>query len=331
VSGRKGNGRIDKFLARASESAGCRKGEVLPFAPDFFDSLIRRMATPGDFVERTFAWLLYRASGNQKIHAIHIYCKAGNAATETPLRQGDCALELAWLGAGHRAEWLDAPIDQFREEAIRRGVEPISRNLISRGFIANRNRGTLAPDTGHLLVLVPSPDPRNFPHSQETHRKKGKSPEHQRFMAWAAVTYSQEFHELEVARSRVERLNTLLLSRYKEWKKSCAPEQNAGTSLEALETLETLETLEALEAWPSSSTLSIREGHLKPVELQNSTTTTKPSLPAQPSSPSPAKPKVGGVYCTCQMGRDLERAEKRSEQQRSMAAAADETVNGAAT
>lgn len=123
----KSDGRIARFHKRVSEKAGCKEGKTLRYAPDFLDSLILRMATPGDMVERTFSWLTYRASGNQSEHAIHIYGQKGGRVIETLLRQRDCGLELAWLEAGHRAEWLDAPLPKFREEAARRGYLPSKR------------------------------------------------------------------------------------------------------------------------------------------------------------------------------------------------------------
>lgn len=219
------------------------------------------MATPGDFAERTFAWMLYRASGNQSLHAIHVFGIKGEPVIETYLRQRDCALELAWLEAGHRAAWLDAPLELFRKEAAQRGVQPLARNLVSQGSIANRTRGVMAPDTGHLLVLVPSPDPQNFPDSQEILRRKGESPQHQKFMVWAEVTYSQEFHELAVARSEVEQLDKFFLSRYKDWKKSQTP--NTGTSLEALETSEASSSF----AFSSSATSRPEDDEARPSEF----------------------------------------------------------------
>src|SRR5579863_6419145 len=98
------NGRIAKFLRRVSAASGCRQDETLPSAPDFLGSLICRMAARGgNLTGRTFAWLQYRASGNQSEKAIHIYGVKGEVPIETPLRR-NCALELAWLESGHPPE-----------------------------------------------------------------------------------------------------------------------------------------------------------------------------------------------------------------------------------
>ncbi len=246
MSGKNGNGRIGKHQKRVAELAGLAKGEQLPYAPDYFDSLIRRMATPGgDWAERTFAWLLYRASGNQStlgqsgIAAIHLYSRGGEKPEETELRQRDCCLDLAWLEAGHRPEWLDAPLDLFREEAARRGVEPIDKARVSDGFTENRERGTVATGTGHRLELDPSPKVAD---SREIlAEEKAKGTFHERFDAWAKVAHSSKYQEREVARSVNKEITKFLLSEYKVWLKSETPPPNAGTSLEALETIETLE------------------------------------------------------------------------------------------
>jgi hypothetical protein len=241
VSGN-GNGRFKKYHKRVSEKAGLTKNEpLLPFAPDWWDSLVRRMAIPTDTAEQTFAWLEFRAGGNQSEHAIHLYSKNGEAPVETDLHQRDCCLELAWLMAGHRAEWLDAPLEMFREEAKRRGVEPVDKSLVSDGFTFNRLRGTVASGTGYLLVLVPSPNPEMFCDSTEHCRRKSESPAHKKFIEWAKVAHSTEFAELEVARSTVKRISRFLLSAYQKEQRSGAPQSKAAPSLEALEASEALE------------------------------------------------------------------------------------------
>jgi hypothetical protein len=241
MSGGNGNGRFEKYHRRVSKAAGCGEKALLAYAPDFLDSLACRMATPGDWAERVFAWLVYRASGNQSEAAIHIYAVKGETAIETELRQRDCALELAWLEAGHPREWLDAPLAMFRQEAVLRGVSPIDKHYISDGVTENRERGTMADGTGHRLVLVPSP---KVAYSSEIHRRKGEDPPppprpHQQFEQWAKVVYSSEYQKREVARSTVKAVNKFLLSAYKQWRKSPAPGPESPPSLEALEALET--------------------------------------------------------------------------------------------
>ena len=180
----------------------------------------------------------YRGNGNQSEHAVHIYGRKGNPdIIETPLRQRDCALEIAWLRAGHPRQWLDAPLEMLREESGRRGVEPVPRTLISDAFIQNRRRGIIADDTGHRLALVPAPKVADSPEFQ---RRKGeqntKSPDYQRFLRWAEVAHSPEFSELESARSTVRRLKRFLLSEYKKWLKSEAPRPNGARSYKPSET-----------------------------------------------------------------------------------------------
>jgi hypothetical protein len=238
ASAGRSNGRIARFHKRVSEAAGYENGATLPYAPDFLDSIVCRMARSGDLVERTFAWMLYRASGNQSETAIHIYCVKGEAPVETPLRQRDCALELAWLESGHRAEWLDAPLTMFRTEAARRGVVPIDKTLICDGFTENRERGTIASGTGYHLVLIPSPKVAD---STEHCRRKGESREYQDFCARWKVTHSAECEEERVARSVIKRINKIRLSDYRASRRSPAAQTNGTPSLEALETVEASE------------------------------------------------------------------------------------------
>ena len=231
--------RFRKFHDRVSQSAGCdltKERDRLPFAPDWFDSLAARIAT-GELVEATAAWVLYRGNGNHSEHAVHIYGKSGNPAVETPLRQRNCALDIAWLRAGHPREWLDAPLEMLQAEAGRRGVKPVPKTLISDAFILNRRRGIIADHRGHRLALVPVPKVADSP---EFYKRKGgqngKSPEHQRFLQWARVAHSPEFKELEGARSSVKRLNKFLLSEYKKWRNQEAPRTNSARSYKPSET-----------------------------------------------------------------------------------------------
>jgi hypothetical protein len=173
--------------------------------------------------ERTMAWAIYRASGNQSEYAIRIYSKRGETPTETQLRQRDCALELAWLEAGHPAEWLDAPLKTFREEAARRGVSPIEKDTICDGFTENRKRGTIASGTGQRLVLVPSPKVGDSTNDQKT---KGEETPHQQFQIWAKVPCSAKLAEKEVARATIKSVDRFLLSLYKKWRKLPASERN---------------------------------------------------------------------------------------------------------
>jgi hypothetical protein len=228
-----------KFHDRVSQAAGCdltKEKDRLPFAPDWLDSLVARIAT-GELVEATAAWVLYRGNANHREHASHIYGKSGSPSVETALGQRNCALEIAWLRAGHRREWLDAPLEMLRAEAARRGVRPFSKTLISEAFILNRRRGIIASDTGHRLALVPVPKVGDSP---EFHRRKGaqdgKSPEYQRFLQWAKVAHSPEFKDLEDARSSVKRINKFLLSEYKKWLKQEAPRTNGARSYKPSET-----------------------------------------------------------------------------------------------
>ncbi len=242
ASGGRGNGRIAEFHKRVSEAAGCRDGETLPYAPDFLDSVVCRMATPGDMAERTFAWTLYRASGNQSEHAVHLYGeKRGNTfiIVETILRQKDCGLELAWLEAGHRAEWLDAPLVMFREEAARRGVAPIEKSLVCDGFTENRRRGTIAGHTGHRLQMVASP--RVGDSTNRIGECKAKTTTYKDYCTKWKVAHPREYEEEQVARSIIKRNNRLRLSGYRAERRSAAPQTNGTPSLEALETVEALE------------------------------------------------------------------------------------------
>lgn len=268
MSGKNGNGRISEHQKRVAELAGLKAGDVLPYAPDYLDSLAVRMATPdADWAERTFAWLLYRASGNHStrgrngIAAIHIYSRGGEKRVETELRQRDCCLDLAWLEAGHPAEWLDAPLTLFRREAAKRGIEPIDRRYVSEGFTENRERGTVASDTGHRLELVPSPfviyssDKQGENKAKTKGEPKAKSAAYRAFCKEWNVTHSSEYQDEQVARSTYKRIQKVRLSAYKLWRKSQTPEPNGAPSLESLESLETL------EAAPAASPVPAVENH----------------------------------------------------------------------
>lgn len=276
------NGRISKYIRQVAEKAGLKNGDSLPYAPDFLDSLVRRMAipVPGEIAERCLAWLIYRANGSQSLKAIHLYSRNGETPVETELRQHDCALELAWVEAGHRVEWLDAPRDMFQAEANRRGVKPIDKSRVSNGFQFNRIRGTMEASTGHSLVYVPSPNAENFLDVQEICRTKGETPtDNKEFRAWAQVAYVREFQEWEVVHAEEKRLMKFLLAAYKK-SKSLPPSKTNGTpSLEALEALETLEAPP-----PSSSAFVAVSSSSTPKELKN----TEPAAAAAVSKLRPA-------------------------------------------
>jgi hypothetical protein len=288
-SGRK---RFNKFHERVSQEAGCdtKAGERLPFAPDFLDNLIRRIAT-GDLAEAVMDWTIYRASGNQQKYAIHLYGHNGDTPVETALRQTDCALELAWLAASHPPEWLDAPLELFQGEAARRGVAPIDKSLISEAFTFNRRRGTIARDTGYFITLVPSPKVGD---STEHLRRKGESPDYREFLAQWKVAHSAETEEELVARSIIDRINKVRLSAYKDWKRSRAPQRNGGPSLE------TLEPSETLEAPPSPAPAPVAvSSSSKPTELKKEKTS---SLPRNDDDEKPkpeyasARDEVKAIY-----------------------------------
>jgi hypothetical protein len=130
-------GRFRRFHKRVSEAAGC--SGKLPFAPDFFDSLARVMAGPGDLDERTLAWSKYFAWGNYNEFAIRIE----GSGKELRLTQSDCAWDLAWLETGIRVQWLDAPPHIRDAELSRLGIKPIDKSLVSRAFASNETRGTI--------------------------------------------------------------------------------------------------------------------------------------------------------------------------------------------
>jgi hypothetical protein len=241
---RNGNGRIAKYNRQVADKAGLNKGDLLPYAPDFLDSLVRRMAipVPGEIAERCLAWLIYRANGNQDLKAIHLYSRNGEPPVETELWQTDCALELAWVEAGHRVEWLDAPRAMFRAEADRRGVKPIDKSRVSEGFQFNRIRGTMEASAGYSLVYVPSPNAESFSDVRETCRRKGEDVLNKTTLfKWASLSYARELREYEVAHATEQRLLRFLTAAYKKANGSLASETNGAPSLEALETLETLE------------------------------------------------------------------------------------------
>ena len=297
VKGKSGSGRIGKYNRQVAEKAGLEKGESLPYAPDFLDALVRRMAipVPGETAERCLAWLMYRAGGNQSLKAIHLYSKNGEPPTETELWQSDCALELAWVEAGHRAEWLDAPRDLFQTEAKRRGVKPVDKSVVSRGFQFNRLRGSMECETGYALVYVPAPDPTSFSGARETCRRKGESlHKTKHFTEWARFSYAREFEEYTVARATERRLLRFLTANYKNENGSETPETNAAPSLESLEPLESLEAPPS----PPPSPIAVSSSS-KPSELKKEKT---PTLPRRDDDEKPkpeyasARDEVKAIY-----------------------------------
>lgn len=314
VKGKNGNGRIAKYNRQVAEKAGLEKGESLPYAPDFLDALVRRMAipVPGETAERCLAWLMYRAGGNQSLKAIHLYSKNGEPPTETELWQSDCALELAWVEAGHRAEWLDAPRDLFQTEAKRRGVKPVDKSVVSRGFQFNRLRGSMECETGYALVYVPAPDPTSFSGARETCRRKGESlHKTKHFTEWARFSYAREFEEYTVARATERRLLRFLTANYKNENGSETPETNAAPSLESLEPLESLETPPSPTSPPSPAPTAASLS-LKPLSVGRSSSepTDRPELVPEIN---PFKPKIRewleSQFAAAIPGFDLEEAE----------------------
>jgi len=275
---RNGSGRIAKYNRLVAEKAGLKKGELLPYAPDFLDSLVRRMAisAPGDSAERCLAWLIYRANGNQSLKAIHLYSHNGEPPVETELEQKDCALELAWVEAGHRVEWLDAPLKLFREEAASRGVKPIDKSTVSRGFQFNRDRGSIESGTGFSLVYVPAPDATRFSDARESCRRKGENVQNTtKFTEWAKFSYAREFQEYQVVRARERELLRFLTARYKKANGSQVVETNGGTSLEALETLEALEAPSSPVPAQPAPPVAVSSSS-KPIELKKEKTAPLP-------------------------------------------------------
>jgi hypothetical protein len=294
---RSGNGRIAKYNRQVAEKAGLKKkDELLPYAPDFLDSLVRRMAipVPGETAERCLAWLIYRANGNQSLKAIHLYSKNGEPPVETDLGQKDCALELAWVEGGHRVEWLDAPRDKFEAEAKRRGVKPIDKSVVSRGFQFNRDRGSMEGGTGFSLVYVPAPDATRFSYARESCRRKGENVQNlTKILTWAKVSYATEFHEFEVARATERRLLTFLTARYKKANGSQADETNGAPSLEALETLEALEAAPCAPAPVPAPPIEKREpsgGRAFAAAASDSRTEEPPARPPILSLPQQSAP-----------------------------------------
>ena len=293
VKGKSGNGRIGKYNRQVAEKAGLEKGQFLAYAPDFLDSLVRRMAipVPGEIAERCLAWLIYRAGGNQSLKAIHLYSEKGETPIETELWQSDCALDLAWLEAGYRAEWLDAPRDMFQAEAKRRGVKPIDKSVVSRGFQFNRLRGSMECETGYALVYVPAPDPTSFSGARETCRRKGESlHKTKHFTEWARFSYAREFEEYTVARATERRLLRFLTATYKNANGSGAPETDTAPSLEALEPLESLEATPLPTPAPPAAPVAVSSSS-KPYESKKE----KTPLPSRGDDDEKPKPEYASA------------------------------------
>lgn len=207
----------------------------LPFAPDFLDSLARVMADPESCLdERVLAWAKYFAWGNYREIAVRL---TSNGA-EMPLRQRNCAEDLAWLEAGARVEWLDAPDDVRSAELARLGVRALDKTAPSRAIRSNEMRGTIDSETGYDIRPTVSPKLRtpDEPSDDESQYKN--------FLAHFQVEHFQEWQELEVARSTVKRLNIVVLSSYREWR---ASRRNSTPSYKHPEALETSATTTAPE------------------------------------------------------------------------------------
>lgn len=207
MSAGNGDGKKDRFI-RFHDELGRPE-----FAPEFFDSLVAVMADGESCLgERVFAWSRYRAWGNSKKHAIHIYAKKTETPAETRLGQADCAMELAWLEAGNRAEWLDAPLKILQKEMERCGIKPVAhKTVVSRAFQFNVRRDTIAPDTGWKIEPVVSPS------CEKISTKVAAARNFEKFRAWRKVARPSNFEEWEVARERYEYQRKVERAEYFEW------------------------------------------------------------------------------------------------------------------
>jgi hypothetical protein len=117
---------------------------------------------------------------------------------------------------GIRIEWLDAPTHVRGAEVSRLGIKPIDKSLVSKAFASNEKRATIVPSppadrrystarTIEPAVSQCAPRPVKMDDSQEFHE----------FQEWFKVEHSREFHEREVARSVIKRVNRIELSLYK--------------------------------------------------------------------------------------------------------------------
>jgi hypothetical protein len=228
--------RFRRFHERVSEAAGYTGKQRLLFAPDFFDSLARVMAAPGNLDERTLAWSKYFAWGNYNEFAIRIE----GDGRDLRLTQTDCGWDLAWLETGIRVEWLDAPPHIRDAELSRLGIKSIDKSLVSKAFTSNETRGTIVPSpptdrrystarTIEPAVSPAAPRPVKVDDSQEFHE----------FQEWFKVEHSKDFREREVARSVIKHINKVELSLYKEWRTA---KRNRPPSYKRLETENTTTT-----------------------------------------------------------------------------------------
>src|SRR5215471_942478 len=157
----------------------------LSFTSDFNTALEAQMrdslATIG---ERVLAWLKRKSWGNRSLYCVSEF-------DGDPLYQVDCAAELK--------------IDK-------RSVSKACAYLEKRGYLERRGRSKM---------LYPCISPAlDGPDSGDGTKSEGnlkKSPEWATFLEEWKVACSTDFHELEVARSTVERIRKVVRSEYKKW------------------------------------------------------------------------------------------------------------------
>ncbi len=252
MSESEGNGkekRFRRFHERVSGAAGYTGKERLLFAPDFFDSLARVMAVPGDLVERSLAWSKYFAWGNHSEFAIRIE----GDGKEIRLTQTDCAWDLAWLETGIRVEWLDAPPHIRDAELSRLGIKPIDKSLVSKAFTFNEKRGTIlsSPSRDRRYSTARTIEPAVSPRTPLPVRVDASQEFHE-FQEWFKVEHSREFHEREAARSIIKQVNKVEISLYKEWRNAKRTRQPSYKPLETENT-----TTTEVEVTPACETKAV--------------------------------------------------------------------------
>ena len=243
--------RYDEFLAAQWEALPNGQRRRRRFVRDPITALEAVRDDPTEtWAARVLAWAKIEAWGNYSLYCID---KDGKAKT-----QADAARQL--------------------------GTTP---QIVSNAIAYHQERGRIEPDTGKLIYPVLSPSKTAY---KNVTGASDKSSPWQTFLELEKVTRSHDILALEVARSEVERLRKVILSRFKCWLALGQPSLLTEITTDPKPEGSAPEGLVVYSTGSSSSSFS---------ETRTTTTTTIPeptkphprtSDPDHPNPPDPNRP-----------------------------------------
>jgi hypothetical protein len=190
-----------------------QRANKAPFSPEFLAHLVAIMADESrDIDERTLAWSRFRSWANYNEYA----CRGKGDGR--PLKQRDCAVDLAHFAAGRPAEWIDLARENFSPELTPKELVLLDKSCISRSFARNKDGGFI-DIRGHRIYPVVDPAHAAGASSQVNTPPKfsGVGNFYQIYISRPEVANSREFRKWRVARARAEKWGKVVLTNYREW------------------------------------------------------------------------------------------------------------------